>query len=484
MMFVRRSSTPVPARYRFLLLLAGLSLIAAAGARAPKQTTPAAPSKPAAHSPKQSAPAKPSKTTPEKPSKPTVMRDPATTVIRANNPTEDARRAKPDTPSHKLPIPPVRRKPGCYRTSGGQWVEIPCLQVTAQPTRRTPPSNPGGSGIASLPGSAPPPGPPSGPLLPPPIPTIQSTPHPGPVMYSDPAHPLGQQTTLTTPFNWGSVTVGQPNPAAGSETNVITAPFGGSRPDSFSIQVNTNVFTCTTCKAGYPFSDANVGDNAWVQFVYTQHGWTPTPLENDSTLCVWMVDTSITTADEDSTVYCVSPSAADSVLPIDGMDAPSGQAEVAGFIQCPDPSTTTGCTIGILAHLPWSPAQDWWMASGPDLMGLAGNWTNVSGGIVGMSNGSQAVFTNTSVETTVQAYTCYAPVTPEGATPGAPGEGPGACAPPASPPNESSPWLKLTAADRWQISPTDETNNLTIQPATLSCGYYDCSLTYNSVEPH
>jgi hypothetical protein len=358
--------------------------------------------------------------------------------------SKEPRPQRPATPSQTTPFPSLPDKQGCYRTVDDKWVEVPCA-TDAQKAAH--------AGVKPMPANS-----------------ITSTQHAGPMYGPLPFH----HSTVTEPFTWGSITVSQPNPVAGSETDST------GEPNSFSIQVNPFYFTCTTCTAGSPFPLSQPNDGAWVQFVYQQFGSSATKGTQDTNLCVWEFDTAVladtysySTGQSTSGVYskCINPSMTDSVLPVDGAGAPTGAAEVVGYIKCPS-SGTGQCTLWAVAHLPWSPSSKWWSVSTPDLMGLNGNWINVSGGLFGAGNGSQAVLTNTQLQTTVEAYTCFA--NPNPANVG----GPAGCTVP--PKWEAwSIYFDLTAA-AGTVTPTGETNNLTPGSATMTCGYYDCVLGYTS----
>ena len=305
--------------------------------------------------------------------------------------------------------------------------------------------------------------------------SIWSTPHRGPEVMTRPPF----FTTVTTPFDWGSIEITQTtaNIAAATEVDNVNGP------NAFTVQNNTNSFVCTTCSAGKPFSSASgiansasaAGDYGWVQFVYTQFGAGPAN-KGLSNLCVWNVDASVSGRTNGKAGYasnCVYPSLYGSVAPIEGKGAPTGAVEVTGYVQCP--SAGPPCTLWAIAQIPWSPDSSWWSVSAPDMMGLSGNWINVGGGILGVGNGSEAVFTNAQFQSVVRAYTCY--VSPIPSNNGAPTS----CANP--PPYETfSLYFRLTAGAS-DYFPTAETNNLVNNPVTLSCGDYDCWMTYNSSAP-
>ncbi|MFY9855753.1 MAG: hypothetical protein WAK26_17930, partial [Terracidiphilus sp.] len=286
-----------------------------------------------------------------------------------------------------------------------------------------------------------------------------------------------KSTSITSPFDWGSVSINQTSdPATATEES-------GGVSSAFSIQTNTNTFTCAPCKSGYPFaatsgvsnSASEKGDGGWVQFVYQQFQTGKSAGKGKTRLCVWNVDTTIADNTHNSgpgyASYCVYPSDSEAVAPLDGSGAAIGAAEVIGYIQCPT-SSYDNCTLWVVAQLPWSPGSGWWSVSAPDSMGLAGNWFNVGGSILGSGGGVEAIFTGSQFQTEVQAYSCYA--SPTSAT----GYSPTACANPA-PWNTFAHMFELTASPA-SYSATGESNNLTNDPVTISCGDYDCWMSYNS----
>jgi hypothetical protein len=317
--------------------------------------------------------------------------------------------------------------------------------------------------------------------IPPPVVanSIQSTPHLGLLIFGPPI----RRTTITSPFTWGSVAINQT-----SDPYTATEESSGNA-STFSIQTNTNTFTCPTCKSGSPFaatpgvpnSASKSGDLGWVQFVYQQFA-TGKVGTGSSRLCVWNVDVTIAWATNNAAGYaptCIYPSATETVAPLDGAGAANGAAEVIGYVQCPTAGSDAGCTLWVVAQLPWSPDtladSGWWAVSAPDLMGLAGNWTNVSGTILGSGGGNKAVFTGSQFQNVLRAYSCY--TSPTSAT----GYTPTAC-PNPSPTNFFARLFELTASPA-DYYPTGETNNLTSQPVTISCGDYDCWMSYNSTAP-
>jgi len=360
---------------------------------------------------------------------------------------------RPDIPSDKLTAPLLPPKSGCFHLVDNVWTEVPCATPDYMNKHYIPPPV-----VAN---------------------SIQSTPHFAPFWV------LGKpQPEITSPLDWGAVVIELGgDPAQATETDVSTNPKTGAvtkTSNAFSIQVNTNDFTCSTCKNGSPFaavsgvpnSASAPGDTGWVQFVYQQFA---SGTDGSSRLCVWNVDTTVAANTTNNAGYkpnCVYPSASYPMGPLTGNGAVIGAAEVIGYTQCPSPISNAGCTLWAVAKLPFAAGAGWWAISAKDEMGLTGNWTNVGGTVYGAGGGSRAVFTNTQVQTNVVAYSCYtAPAGPTGYTP----QG---CAPP--PPYDFFAqffYLKASPADYF---PTGESNNLTNDPVTFSCGDYDCWLNYNS----
>ncbi len=348
----------------------------------------------------------------------------------------------PVLPSQTLTVP-LPEKSGCHHLVGNSWEEIPC--ATDEEMKDFPK-----------------------PVL---ANSIQSTPH-----YSVLLEPL---RTVTTPIVWGEVANQLHDPLAATETD----PTWG--PNLFSIQNNTNDFTCSPCKDGSPFpftglagSASMPGDKGWVQFVYQQFElgppgpwtWPPTPGIGNGRMCVWNVDITVAHATGNIDGYlpvCVFPSSSSTILPLTGAGAPEGISELIGYVKCPFPGSNVGCTLWALAYLPT--AGGWYAISSPDHMGLAGKWFNVSGTIYGAGGGSEAVFTDTMLSTNLAAYSCDASPVPSVAQPCPPGD-------------ISAEALFLTGTPA-SVVVTGETNNLTNGPVVFSCGDYDCLMSYFSLAP-
>jgi hypothetical protein len=384
---------------------------------------------------------------------PTIRRD-ATVELKHADATSVPKTLRPLTPSDKLRAPFPPEKPGCFHLVDNVWKEAHCATAEEIKAHHTPP-----------------------PVL---ANSIQSTAHNGPFIIGKFPGPFHFET-ITSPFEWGSVAVNQTSdPATATE---VDQSWGAN---AFSIQTNTNFFTCSPCKAGSPFaavpgipnSASEPGDTGWVQFVYQQFKTGSAAGKGSSDLCVWNVDVTVAYNTSNNAGYsptCVYPSESEAVAPLDGTGAAIGGAEVIGYVQCPTAGSDAGCTLWLVAQLPWSPGSGWWSISAPDSMGLAGSWTNVSGAMIGAGGGSEAVFTKTQMQQEVRAYSCYA--SPTSAT----GYAPTAC-PNPSPYNFFARYFELTASPA-ESYVTGESSNLTNDPVTISCGDYDCWMWYNSTAP-
>jgi hypothetical protein len=282
------------------------------------------------------------------------------------------------------------------------------------------------------------------------------------------------------PFVWGSVTIDL------TVKSVDGTEKSGSTDNAFSIQTNTNVFPCSKCKDNSPFaptpkvpnSASKKGDKGWVQFVYQQFHTGASTGKGNTNLCVWNVDVTIANNTANQAGYapkCVYPSKTEAVAPLEGKDAPTGAAEVIGYVKCAKENSDADCKLWVVAKLPWSPGSGWWSVSAPDSMGLAGKWTNVSGTMLGPGGGAEAVFTKTQIKNVLRAYDCYkSPASKSKTTPVAcPG-------PPAWDREGRAFDLTATPANYF---PTGESNNLTNGPVKFTCGTGDCWLTYNSNSP-
>jgi hypothetical protein len=382
-----------------------------------------------------------------------VVRPEARPILRTPDASSVPRAPKLITPYDKLRAPFLPQQHGCFHLVDNAWQPVACATPEYIRTHYIPP-----------------------PVL---ANSIQSTAHNVPIILRPGVTPR----TYTAPFVWGSVTVDvTSNPVSDTETNVYTSPKGvvTRTPNAFSIQTNTNFFPCSTCKSGSPFaltsgvanSASQPGDTGWVQFVYQQF---ESGKSGNSRLCVWNVDVTVANNTANNAGYaptCVYPSATYPMAPVAGPGAAIGAAEVIGYVQCPNASSKAGCTLWVVAQLPWAAGSGWWSISAPDSMGLAGNWTNVSGTMLGAGGASQAIFTGTQMQNVVRGYSCY--TAPQSST----GYTPQACTPP---PVYSilGRGFDLTASPA-SYYPTGESSNFTNGPVTFTCAAYDCWLSYGS----
>jgi hypothetical protein len=383
---------------------------------------------------------------------------------------------RPLTPSTQQIIPRPPAKPGCRHFEGGQWVEIQCVP-TEELRGVTPPQ------VEN---------------------SIQSTAHSVP----------GLGGSYTTPIIWSSVAVNFLSAGGGAAaTETDTTISGGSVPNQFSIQNNTNYFVCGLCSNDAPFapiidpatntpmpySGSQAGDTGWVQFTYQNYLYTgtqpPSPQWNCDTgvnpprctvLCVWQIDQTIAHNDSqriptnansgfanglfpgyNSTCVAAPPN-----YPLTGSGAAVGTGEVIGYIDCPNSGSNVGCMLQVVGYLPWagSGAGGFYNTTASDELGLGGAWTDVSGTILGEGGGSEASFTNTQIQQVLQAFSCYAANTGNQLVPSS--------CPPPNPP-WLAPLVELTAAPTL-IDVTGETNSLINGPVTFSCADFNCWLSYDS----
>lgn len=133
----------------------------------------------------------------------------------------------------------------------------------------------------------------------------------------------------------------------------------------------------------------------------------------------------------------------------------------------PTAGSNSGCLLQVMAYL--TVAGGWWNIGATDTMGLAGNWTSVSGSILGRGGGSQAKFTNAQIEQVLRAYSCFS--APQAAS----GYVPVSCSSPST--------LDISATDT-TIDPTAESNNFTNGDASLLCDDpFNCVIYYDSSAP-
>jgi hypothetical protein len=157
---------------------------------------------------------------------------------------------------------------------------------------------------------------------------------------------------------------------------------GAAVPNRWSIQNNTNQWTVPS---GNP---TGAGDTAAVQFVIMNNGTT-------SDICIWNVD--VTAVPQVYTKQCVVPTPQQRSGGLQAFDAGNMAA-----------TTSANGKLTLVAQLSWVPPgqPNQYAVVADDTYALRGNWTAVSGGIIGMGNCSQAQFTNAAVFTQSVASTC------------------------------------------------------------------------------
>ncbi|HYA43630.1 MAG TPA: hypothetical protein VEF34_20185, partial [Syntrophobacteraceae bacterium] len=303
----------------------------------------------------------------------------------------------------------------------------------------------------------------------------------------------GQKISFTAPIVWGEVATQLSNPEASTENDVLAVTVNGKpvtikTPNAFSIQTNTNNFPCLTCYDGYPFSAipgcensaSKPGDTGWVQFVYSQSG---SGTSANTFLCIWNIDVTIGKSNWGPNCHqtnpppgynrlCLTPPVSDNhtLKPLAGPGSTDEIAEVIGTVSC---LPAAGCTLGLLAYLPWVEGDSgWWTVQTDDLVGLgqAGNWYSVGGTMLGEGSSSEAVFSDTTLHTYVVAYSCdtSGEQTRQGLLP--------------------QPCLPINGEDLFMVGVqnvqcvTGESNNLTCNGPALNfdCSYYGCSMDYIS----
>ena len=359
---------------------------------------------------------------------------------------------QPETPLSRLKAPAPPRRAGCFRLDQNrQWQAIPC--ASNEYLRQHP--------------------------VPPPFTnSIQSTPH---AIFGFP--PRFATGIFAAPFVLGSV-------AVRSTSNPVQATETDGTANAFSVQNNTNYFPCASCSRGNPFpavagvnnSASQTGDQGWIQFVYQQFSLT------NWSLCIWTVDVTIANNTNSASLNGASggyandnfagyhrqcaQSSAPASGPLTGAGAVGGEGQIVGYLNCPTVASSAGCFLQLIADLPWVGGV--LTVSDNDTIGLSGNWTNVSGGILGSGGGSQAEFTNIKVFQILYGYSCIVAPPEVDVTIGWQ-----ACPPPIG---ELGRLFELSAQPI-TTNVTAETNNLLNDPATFVCHPWDCGLWWNLRAP-
>jgi hypothetical protein len=275
----------------------------------------------------------------------------------------------PKKPSSEIPgvganvrTPP--RKAGCFKYENDEWKEIECL--SEEYIRKN---------------------------FPPPAPQYS--------IKSNPQFIFGPQLEpflYTMPIRVASLKISHlSDPAVATVTDSLAGD------DAFSIQVNTNFF---------PKNDGSTG---WVQFVLQSR-----PGVNSDALCVWLVNVTLALASNNTLGYtpiCIPVPKQRNVwgpgasawhhTTFVGIGAEINEtSEVAGLV---DDTQADGVTrLTAWAYVPWAPFQAFAVTT-DDTIGtieLRGRWTEVSGDIIGLGNGSQAKFTRTKLRNVLEASPC------------------------------------------------------------------------------
>jgi len=194
---------------------------------------------------------------------------------------------------------------------------------------------------------------------------------------------LTMTSTATNPLVFGEVAVTIPEVGSVTDAFVPTGSSvcptsGSSVANKWSIQTNVNQWIIA--------SGPNAGHTATTQFVVQSNGST-------NGICIWNVDVTGQTYPK----KCVVP------------DPPqrSGGLQAFDFGSAAATANSDG-TLTLTAQLSWLPPgqPNTYAVTFADSYDLAHNWSQVSGGIMGIGNCSQAQFTNAEVVTQVLASTC------------------------------------------------------------------------------
>lgn len=187
--------------------------------------------------------------------------------------------------------------------------------------------------------------------------------------------------------------------ASTASINPLCQSTGTSVPNQWSIQNNTNGWTIS--------SGSQAGDTAADQFTLQANG-------SQTAICIWQVNVSAQSYPNS----CVVPAPAQRAGGPQAFDAgnvavtitPSGKISMEGaltWVQSGQPNV-----YGVVAA---------------DSFELAQNWSQVSGGILGLGNCSQAQFTNAEAVTQIAMSTCVGDTQANSPT----------CAPPTMQPNST-----------------------------------------------
>jgi hypothetical protein len=145
-------------------------------------------------------------------------------------------------------------------------------------------------------------------------------------------------------------------------------------PNQWSIQNNTNYFIGSN------------GQKDWVQFTVQSDG-------TNNALCIWNIDVQPNPANYGTPTCKTVPQRPGGLQPGDSIALAA---------------TAQDGVLTMNVQLSWAASgeSDQWTVSAPDTYGLAGNWWQVSGGVLGRGNSSSAMFTDAEVWTSLAVSTC------------------------------------------------------------------------------
>lgn len=181
------------------------------------------------------------------------------------------------------------------------------------------------------------------------------------------------QLAVTVPQVTSVNDVFEPNSFGGCPTS------GSTVPNRWSVQNNTNGWTIP--------SGPNAGKGAATQFTIQSDGTT-------SAVCIWNVET---TLPQNYSKKCVVPPPAQR----SGGLQPFDSGNLAAYA---NPSGK----LTLVGSLSWVPngQPNTYAVVADDTYNLASSWSQVSGGLLGMANCTQAQLTNAEIVTQVAASTC------------------------------------------------------------------------------
>jgi hypothetical protein len=175
-------------------------------------------------------------------------------------------------------------------------------------------------------------------------------------------------------------------------------PQGGGTPtpNALSAQLNTNKF------------QQDSTHNAVVQFTVQTQRMTSDPMY----LCAWQVTIDDVHQFYDRDSVCVTMPPPPRATPLQPFDF----INIAGSV---DAATHT---LKIEVELSWVPPgwPKYYVATGPDLYGLANRWLRADASILGAANASEARFTDTSLVTRLMVSTCPGVTSATSSTAGCP----------------------------------------------------------------